>query len=77
MKDIEFVSTDDLITELMHRYDHTVFAAIAISTEREYKTLRRFYGNAATCNGLCSELQFLINTDTMENSDVTQDRDIE
>lgn len=59
MSDLEFVSTDDLIVELLSRHDHAVIVALKIgvagdcvSSDKVTKHVR-WKGNSDTCSGLC------------------------
>lgn len=65
---LQFVSTSDLINELMGRYEHSVFAGIqtAVKDKDDVITDRHYQGNFATCSGLCNEIIDLINYERME-----------
>lgn len=59
MDNICLVSTDDLLKELLHRFDHAVFAGVQVKGTEEVgpiDTIRRWYGNSYTCAGLCASL---------------------
>ena len=62
MSDIQLISTKDLIDEVMNRFDHAVFSGMRVGSQgRDSYTARRWLGNKATCSGLCSQLQYVIN----------------
>jgi hypothetical protein len=60
--DLELADTDELISELVKRYDCTVFAALAIVNDREdgsvdHHATHVWSGTSLTCIGLAAELQ--------------------
>ncbi len=63
--DLKFVLSEDLLTELLHRYEHAVFMGVKIPTQDkdgigEVVSLRRWFGNSYTCAGLCASLNYSI-----------------
>jgi hypothetical protein len=64
--ELKLISTDDLIHEIMDRFDHAVFSGIQIGvrSKDDYLTIRKWFGNSATAAGLCSQLQHAINCDS-------------
>lgn len=69
MNNICLVSTDDLLKELLHRFDHAVFAGIQVKGTAgiaPYDIFRRWYGNSLTCSGLCASLSKSILQDFSE-----------
>ena len=58
---LELATTEALVTELLARFDHAVFAGMKVMSEREDKDgdifeMRRHVGNTRVCQGLCFEL---------------------
>ena len=78
MSDIKLITTDDLIKELLNRFDHAVFAGCRVKelgkgvdgTKGDIQTLRRWFGNSYTCAGLSSSLQRTILKDFSDREDV-------
>lgn len=68
---IELISTEDLIKELMNRNEHLIISGIKYLNEKEQQSLywSRWKGNNATCQGLCSRLQYIINDAHFKESD--------
>ena len=65
MPDLELVSTDDLIAELLRRMDHAVFSGLRVTVENEDGTsdnnaVHAWTGCSVTCAGLAGEAQFRI-----------------
>lgn len=93
MDDIELVPTDDLVRELLHRFDHAVFAGVRIEKtmhigevkpgtvmEQEWgdiHTLRRWFGNSFTCSGLCASLSTSILKDFSEREKEIPEGDLD
>lgn len=62
MPDIQLIPTDDLIIEILNRFDHSVFTGMRVGLHGgDCYTARRWKGNKATCSGLCSQAQYMIN----------------
>lgn len=55
MRDIELVPTSELITELLSRYEHAVFAGLSQVADDQH-IRRKWTGNSLTCQGLCAAL---------------------
>ena len=58
---IELITTDALITELLSRFDHAIFAGMKVMSEHEDKDgdifeTRRHVGNTRVCQGLAFEI---------------------
>jgi hypothetical protein len=57
MTDLELVSDDDLLDELLNRFDHACFVGMRVSIPADYHGYtRRHKGNSHTCVGLLQEL---------------------
>ena len=61
MADLKFVLSEELLTELLNRYEHAVFMGVRVPTQNESNvgevvSLRRWFGNSYTCAGLCASL---------------------
>ncbi len=63
MKEIGLILTEELIQELLNRYEHAIFMGVKIpQLEKDGKyvgeivSLRRWIGNSYTCAGLCASL---------------------
>ena len=56
--ELSLVPIDDIISELSNRYEHFVFSGmqIGIGGKDKILTLRKWFGNTATCIGLASML---------------------
>ena len=54
MRDLELIPTDELIEELLDRYDHAVFNGYRTGTKGEGSSEKDIYwhGNTVTCQGL-------------------------
>lgn len=63
MKDINLCSTNELLEELLSRFDHCVFAALKCRDNQTLMTKRKFKGNSDTCIGLAHKIQQLIYED--------------
>lgn len=63
MNDIKLLPTDDLINELLERFDHALFTGmqININSQGEHITVRKWKGNYATTAGLASQVIHRIN----------------
>lgn len=64
MKDIDLISTDDLLDELSNRFEHSLFYGLRekqgnIGIENAEGTYR-YVGNIDTVLGLCERLKFII-----------------
>lgn len=70
LKDITLYSTNDLIDELINRFEHAIFAGMqtAVHSKEDIIIKRQWKGNNTTCCSLVSELQFYINHQADENS---------
>lgn len=70
--EVQLASNEELISELMSRFSHGVFAAIKPVDEsvatKEYKNLtyRRWMGNSLVATGLCFETAQIITKDYLE-----------
>ncbi len=67
--EIALASTDDLINELLARYEHGVFCALRILTDDETTIVRRWKGNAVTCAGLGTEAAHAVLADLEQRSE--------
>ena len=58
MTDLELVSTDDLLEELLSRVDHGIFSALQTGTHggNNHTYIGRWTGNTHTCIGLGADL---------------------
>lgn len=79
MSDLKFIPTDELLGELCSRFEHSVFAGLQskVFSKNDCHTKKHFEGNHATCAGLCSQLQYLINKDDIDSADYNDEKDIE
>lgn len=56
MKDnIELISTEDLISEIMRRFNHSVFVGRIDRTANDRIIIRRWQGDVHTCSGLIKD----------------------
>lgn len=60
--DLNFVSSDDLLNELLSRCDHALFTGLVVMTGEEngegvHRVMRRWVGNSHTNMGLAHDLQ--------------------
>jgi hypothetical protein len=67
--ELEFVSTETLISELLGRYDHAVFGGMNLPVDSQYVMHRRWKGNSATCIGMAGLLASSITEYFEENVD--------
>lgn len=78
--ELAFVTTDDLLKELMGRFDHSVFAGEFQQDDKIMQYRRSWHGIASHCTGLTSQLEFLINMDVFfpeEDGEGEEDREDE
>jgi hypothetical protein len=82
---LEFVDTETLVRELLHRFDHAVFVGMNRPVDGRSEITRRWYGNSHTCCGLAHDVsmstidefyEHLVDDDDDE-SDVVPDDDDE
>lgn len=66
MNDLELVSTDDLLDEIMKRFDHVVFIGRKDGAEEPNVYHRRWAGDYHTCIGLSHDMQDRILSDLIE-----------
>lgn len=59
MTDLSLVDTDELLAELLARFDHAVFAGLKsqIGASDRIEFTREWIGNTHTCLGLTADLQ--------------------
>lgn len=50
---LELVATDDLVAEILGRFQHVVLCGMNIPIDGEQHVIRRWRGNSMTCSGLC------------------------
>lgn len=64
-EDLSLVSTDHLMTAVLHRFDHAVVVGLLTTSEKrgEHKYVRRWRGNSHTCAGLCFDVAGVIIAD--------------
>lgn len=76
-EDLGLVQTSDLINELLGRYQHAVFAGIALmTTDGDFGVQhirRKWKGNNVTCQGLCWTLANACDGDLNETSEPLED----
>jgi len=68
---LDFVDTQELLDELLSRYDYAVFAGMKLPTLERSLSDRAWKGMHQVCSGLCHDLIFLISSDarmTEENN---------
>jgi hypothetical protein len=77
MNFLELASTNDLLNELLSRFDHAVFGGMKVRPLREGENdtpdgqiyeEKRVVGNTRTCQGLCFALQLMKQADFDKNS---------
>ena len=83
---LKLISNDDLIKELLNRFDHAVFAGVRVKNPGNFngvdeakgdiQTIRRWFGNSYTCAGLCSSLTRTILNDYSDREEVLPEGDI-
>lgn len=63
MTDLSLCSTDDLLEEVIKRFDHVIFSGIqvAYASTKQNVVRRKFKGDYTICSGLCSQLDFYVN----------------
>jgi len=71
-EDLSLVPTDDLMSEVLSRFDHAAFIGMACNyTSGKDGSLhyysRRWVGNSHTCVGLLTDLQSVILANTDEH----------
>lgn len=55
-EELALVSSDDLINELLNRYDHAVFGAFEDLPDGKTCYISRWKGNSGTAAGLCTKI---------------------
>lgn len=66
LKDIHLYTDAELLSELLSRYDFSVFAARKQVTAGDSFIMRRYSGDKMVCRGLCSVIDTLIADDIEE-----------
>lgn len=56
MCNLEFVSTNDLMEELLKRSDHGTICLLKVKDNDHVQVAKRWVGNSHTCSGLCQDL---------------------
>lgn len=58
-RDLELISTNELVKEVFHRYEHVVFAGLKFITKdsTDHECHKRWKGNGYMCAGLAIALQ--------------------
>jgi hypothetical protein len=56
MNDIELVATDELLKELLNRFEHAVFCGLKAQINEEQDAVGQWHGNALTCVGLAQAI---------------------
>jgi len=69
MTDLELIATDDLITELLRRYDHAIFAGYICKSDDASEIHRHSTGNRTTCVGLASQIAHRLNTEILNQGE--------
>lgn len=59
MDNIQLIPTEELLKELLNRFDHAIFMGIKVYKEQggEITSVRRWIGNSYTCCGLCESIK--------------------
>lgn len=57
---LEFVTTEDLIEEILNRCDHGLITTVQIRSDDEVMIYRRWVGNSHTIVGLATDAQAMI-----------------
>lgn len=72
--DLTLVTTEQLITELLARFDHGIICGMFITDSENMKIVRKFKGNNFTAAGLAryAELNIMRDVDDRSN-DLTSD----
>lgn len=65
MSDLNLIPTQDLIHNLINRFDNAVFVGMQVAYEGKETILtrRKYKGNFAVCAGLCTQMIHIINND--------------
>ena len=76
--DLAFFSTEDLVDELVKRFDHVIFAGLKVQgDELPYIIHRRQEGNHLTCIGLATSLATYLSIEHEEAGESAVDEDDE
>jgi len=54
--DLELITTEVLIEELVGRFDHAVFCGLKVQHQKQVLIHRKFSGNPWTCSGLAQSM---------------------
>jgi len=65
---LELVATDDLLDELLHRFDHAVFGGLQAKHADEQLITRRWFGSHFTCVGLAQSVAWVAMVECEEES---------
>jgi hypothetical protein len=68
MNGLELATTDELINELMSRFEHAVFCGMKLPTEDWQNINRKWKGNSHTCAGLGFQVARTVLDDFEERS---------
>ena len=78
---LEFVPTQDLLNELMVRFDASVFSGVNVVEGGHVGTVTRWYGNMHTCLGLNQQVNHEILEDisgrVMDGLDPDDEEDLD
>lgn len=74
--ELSFETTDDLLEELLHRFDHAIFAGMNyVDDDGTHKCQRRWRGNSFTCAGLASDMNLVVLHEYHEECELPVDDD--
>lgn len=75
---MELIPTDDLITEILKRFDHAVFMGIQCrgGENNDIYNIRRWRGNSYTCCGLSESLKRSILNEYEDNEEPIDKEDL-
>jgi hypothetical protein len=71
---LEFIDTEELVNEVLSRFDHAGFVGLLDRTDHEYHARYRWRGNGHTIVGLASAMQRIILRD-MDDETTWDERD--
>lgn len=73
MKDINLCSTNELLEELLSRFDHCIFAAMKIRDNETKITKRKYKGDVDICISLAQKIQQFVYENWQKNEENISD----
>ena len=73
MPELELATTNELLKELLKRFDRLVFIGATDSTDEITQTVRKWYGGHHEVVGMCADMQHAVVQDLYTDMDWIED----